>query len=215
MKNKAPHETPLSDRFGSYIAENNLMGKGDRILLAVSGGIDSMVMTHLFLHAGITAGLAHCNFSLRGIESDKDEEIVRLFAELNNMPFHTIRFNTKSYASENRISVQMAARELRYKWFEEVRSEHGYDKIAIAHNLNDNIETMLINLTRGTGLTGMAGIKPSTQRIIRPLMFATREEIDVYARKNNVNYPCLRKLILRLKRHLEKLLIDLQELMMS
>jgi len=178
----------LYDRFSAYVSENNLFRKSNRLLLAVSGGIDSMVMAHLILQTGIGAGIAHCNFMLRGIESDKDEEMVRLFAESNKLPFHFERFSTKYYASENKISVQMAARELRYKWFEEIRAKHGYDNIAIAHNLNDNIETMLINLTRGTGLTGLSGIKPSAGSIIRPLMFATREEIADFAAHNNVNY---------------------------
>ncbi len=188
MKKRVQAEIRLQDRFNSYIAEHNLAQPGDRLLLAVSGGIDSMVMTQLFLQSGIQAGIAHCNFSLRGIESDKDEELVCLFASANNMQFHSVRFSTKAYASENRISVQMAARELRYKWFEEIRAEYGYRKIAIAHNLNDNIETMLINLTRGTGITGLAGIRPSAGSIIRPLMFATREEIELYARQNEVKY---------------------------
>jgi tRNA(Ile)-lysidine synthase len=188
MKERVPEELRMQDRFSSYIAENNLVQAADRLLLAVSGGIDSMVMTQLFLQSGIYTGIAHCNFSLRGIESDKDEEMVRLFASENNIQFHSVRFSTKSYASANSISVQMAARELRYKWFEEIRADSGYQKIAIAHNLNDNIETMLINLIRGTGITGLAGIRPSTGSIIRPLMFATREEIELYASQNDVRY---------------------------
>jgi tRNA(Ile)-lysidine synthase len=188
MKQRVPEELRMQDRFSRYIAENKLVQAGDRLLLAVSGGIDSMVMTKLFLQAGLQTGIAHCNFSLRGTESDKDEELVRLFASENNMQFHSVRFSTKSYASAKRISVQMAARELRYKWFEEIRAEYGYQKIAIAHNLNDNIETMLINLIRGTGITGLAGIRPSAGSIIRPLMFATRDEIELYARQNDVRY---------------------------
>jgi len=188
MRKKVPDDSRMYDRFSAYLAKNNLFLKSDRLLLAVSGGIDSMVMAHLILQRGTGPGIAHCNFLLRGIESDKDEEMVRLFAESNKLPFHSERFSTKYYASENKVSVQMAARELRYKWFEEIRAKHGYDKIAIAHNLNDNIETMLINLTRGTGLTGLSGIKPSSGSIIRPLMFATREEIADFAAENNVNY---------------------------
>ena len=175
-------------KFNKYIAENKLLKPGQKILLAVSGGIDSMVMTHLFRHAGVAIGIAHCNFSLRSDESDRDEEMVSKFALDNNIDFFTTRFDTKSYASENGLSVQMAARELRYKWFEKIRKEHGYDAIAVAHNLNDNIETLLINLIRGTGIAGLTGMKPAANRIIRPLLFATRSEIVSYCEKNRITF---------------------------
>jgi tRNA(Ile)-lysidine synthase len=167
----------MINRFRNFIDENILIKQGERILLAVSGGIDSMAMTHLFLKSGYDIGIAHCNFSLRAEESDMDEELVAGFATENNIEFFGIRFETKDYAAENGISVQMAARELRYSWFEKIRSQNGYDLIAVAHNLNDNIETLLINLTRGTGLTGLTGMRPVANRIIRPLLFATRTEI--------------------------------------
>jgi tRNA(Ile)-lysidine synthase len=156
--------------------------------MAVSGGIDSMVMAHLFIKSGIKTGIAHCNFSLRGAESDKDEKLVRKFATANKIPFFSIRFKTKYYAHEKGISVQMAARELRYKWFEEIRKKNRYDSIAIAHNLNDNIETLLINLTRGTGIAGLTGIRSSGNRIIRPLLFATRESIENYCKTSKIKY---------------------------
>jgi tRNA(Ile)-lysidine synthase len=175
-------------KFKKYIAEHNLFMPGDKILLAVSGGIDSMVMTHLFMNAGIAMGIAHCNFSLRFAESDKDEELVSEFAAKNNIEFFTTRFDTKPYAGEHGLSVQMAARELRYRWFENIRKEHGYDAIAVAHNLNDNIETLLINLIRGTGIAGLTGMKPASHNIIRPLLFATRKEIVSYCEKNSINY---------------------------
>jgi tRNA(Ile)-lysidine synthase len=175
-------------KFKRYIREHNLLQPGGKILLAVSGGIDSMVMTHLFMHAGISVGIAHCNFSLRSGESDRDEEMVSEFAAENNIEFFTTRFDTKSYASENGLSVQMAARELRYRWFESIRKENEYDAIAVAHNLNDNIETMFINLIRGTGIAGLTGMRPSANNIIRPLLFATRREIVSYCTKNNINY---------------------------
>jgi tRNA(Ile)-lysidine synthase len=172
----------------NYIAEKNLIKKGDRLLLAVSGGIDSMVMSHLFLHLPYEFGIAHCNFSLRGTESDGDEMLVKTFCSEHNIPFHTVKFDTTTYARNNGLSIQMAARELRYRWFEEVRSGNGYDLIAIAHNLNDNIETLLINLTRGTGPAGLSGIKVTTGNIIRPLMFASREMIGRYCEENNIKY---------------------------
>lgn len=176
----------MIDEFRKFIFENNLINAGDKVLLAISGGIDSMAMAHLFLRCGFPVGIAHCNFSLRASESDKDEEMVRQFALDNKIPFYTTRFETKAFAKKKRLSIQMAARELRYKWFEEIRSTNGYNSIAVAHNLNDNIETLLINLTRGTGLAGLAGMRPLNNNIIRPLLFATRQTIQTYLEQNNI-----------------------------
>jgi tRNA(Ile)-lysidine synthase len=174
--------------FQKFIDDNQLIRHGERILLAVSGGIDSMVMAHLFLRMNYSCGIAHCNFSLRGAESDGDEQLVRGYAEKNNLPFYSIKFQTKDYAKEHGLSVQMAARELRYTWFEEIRQKEKFDLIAVAHNLNDNIETLLINLTRGTGLTGLTGIRPFSGKIIRPLLFATRKSISEYSSHYNVEF---------------------------
>ncbi|HPJ58840.1 MAG TPA: tRNA lysidine(34) synthetase TilS [Bacteroidales bacterium] len=174
--------------FKNYIEERKLSGSGDRILAAVSGGIDSMVMADLLARAGCDFAIAHCNFSLRGTESDGDEELVRSYAGNNNKAFFSIRFDTCGYAREKGISAEMAARELRYAWFEEIRSQNSFDLIAIAHNLNDNIETMLLNLTRGTGIAGLTGIRPRSGKIIRPLLFATRKSIEEYALKHRVSY---------------------------
>jgi tRNA(Ile)-lysidine synthase len=176
----------MLNEFLKYIEKNKLIRTDDRVLLAVSGGIDSMVMTHLFLAAGIKPGIAHCNFCLRARESDKDEELVREFAAGHNIPFFSKRFETKAYAKKMGISVQMAARELRFSWFEEIRDKNRFDVIAVAHNLNDNIETLLINLTRGTGITGLTGMKPVSNKIIRPLLFATRQEITDYCNTNHI-----------------------------
>jgi tRNA(Ile)-lysidine synthase len=176
----------MINEFNEFIAENHLINHEDRILLAVSGGIDSMVMAHLFLSQHYETGIAHCNFSLRGEESDKDEELVRNFAEVHNIRFFTTRFATKKFAGENKLSVQMAARDLRYAWFEEIRSKNGYDLIAVAHNLNDNIETLLINLTRGTGLAGMTGMKRVSNKIIRPLLFASRNDILTFQKEKGI-----------------------------
>ena len=174
--------------FIRYIEDNRLINKDERILLAVSGGIDSMVMAHLFIRAGIEIGIAHCNFSLRGQDSDLDEELVRKFAAENNISFFDVRFDTKTYAAEKGISIQMAARDLRYSWFEKIRKKHGFDSVAIAHNLNDNIETFLINLTRGTGISGLSGIRKTRDRVIRPLLFATRKSIENYCREYMIEY---------------------------
>ncbi|MFO7621237.1 MAG: tRNA lysidine(34) synthetase TilS [Bacteroidales bacterium] len=178
----------MIDAFLKYADTNSLFRPGEKILLAVSGGIDSMVMSHLFITTGKDIALAHCNFSLRGRESDMDEEFVQQMAFANKIPFYSERFDTKEYALLNHISVQVAARELRYNWFEKIRMEHGYDKIAVAHNLNDNTETLLINLIRGTGISGLTGMKPLSNRVIRPLLFATREEIVSYADRHGVAF---------------------------
>lgn len=174
--------------FLRYIEQNNLCGIKDRILLGVSGGIDSMAMARLFITGGYVTAIAHCNFCLRGTESDKDEELVAETAASCDIPVFIRKFDTLKYARENGISVQMAARELRYEWFEEVRSAHNYDFIAVAHNLNDNVETLLINLIRGTGLKGLTGIKPVSNMIIRPLLFATRAQIAEYCRLEKIPF---------------------------
>jgi tRNA(Ile)-lysidine synthase len=178
----------LYEDFLNFISENNLFGRNNRILLAVSGGIDSMVMAHLFLKLETIIGIAHCNFCLRDEESDKDEELVKSFSDKNGVPFYSRRFKTKEYSQENGISVQMAARELRYAWFENVRDENGFNFIAVAHNLNDNIETLLINLIRGTGITGLSGMRPASEKVIRPLLFALRSEIEDYCSQNRIPF---------------------------
>lgn len=177
----------ISD-FSNFISENKLIKESDRILLAVSGGIDSMVMAHLFRLLSYKTGIAHCNFALRGEESDKDEELVRNYASEHSIPFYSIRFDTKDFARKNKLSVQMAARELRYSWFEQIRAENGYDSIAVAHNLNDNIETILINLTRGTGIAGMTGMRAVNSKIIRPLLFASREMIAGFCNQHKIAF---------------------------
>lgn len=178
----------MLDDFIKYIEENHLFGQNDNILLGVSGGIDSMVMSHLFHEAGIPSGIAHCNFCLRAEESDRDEELVRNYAAENKIPFFSIRFDTKAYAKKQGISIQMAARELRYNWFETIRKENGFAFIAVGHNLDDNIETMLINLVRGTGIAGLTGMKPATDKIVRPLLFASRRRIAEYCGLNIISF---------------------------
>ena len=174
--------------FLKFIEDNRLIKKNDRVLLAVSGGIDSMVMTDLFIKSGINIGIAHCNFTLRAGESDKDEKYVREFATDHNIPYYSQRFDTRAISCEKKISVQMAARNLRYTWFEEIRNKNGYDSIAVAHNLSDNVETFLINLARGTGIKGLSGIKKKSGRVIRPILFASRLTIEEYSTNWKINY---------------------------
>lgn len=178
----------MQEEFRKFVNDNSLFGKNERILLAVSGGIDSMVMANLFLSLENFTGIAHCNFNLRGKESDMDENLVRDFGHEHHIGVHTVRFDTSGYAAEKGISVQMAARELRYSWFEEIRDKYSYDLIALAHNLNDNVETFLINLTRGTGIAGLTGMKPLNNRLVRPLLFATRRAIEEYSLRNGISY---------------------------
>jgi tRNA(Ile)-lysidine synthase len=171
----------MHEEFIKYLTDTCNCSSDSRFLLAVSGGVDSVVMTHLFHESGIDFSIAHCNFHLRGEESDGDQRFVEELAKQLSHPFYKKDFNTYSYADDQSISVQMAARNLRYAWFEEVRKEYQYDYISIAHNRNDVIETVLLNFARGTGIRGLTGIKPHNGNIIRPLLFAPRHDIMQFA----------------------------------
>jgi len=174
--------------FESYILDHKLFSRNDKLLLAVSGGVDSVVMLDLFIRAEYSCTVAHCNFKLRGEESDSDEIFVKELAEKHKILFYSKSFNTIDYANNNRISIQMAARELRYEWFEDLRVELNCDYIATAHNKNDVIETFFINLTRGTGIRGLTGIPPKSDSIVRPLIFFEREDIYEYAKSNELSW---------------------------
>lgn len=167
--------------FESSLAE--LCPQGSRLVVAASGGLDSMVLAHLMEQTGQALCLAHANFQLRGEDSLEDEAFVRQWAEARAIPFFFARFSTNNYAEEKGLSIQMAARALRYEWFEHVRATHGYDFIATAHHLNDSIETVLLNWTRGASFESLAGIPRKRDHIIRPLLFATRADIERYARE--------------------------------
>ena len=168
----------------NHIDRHTLCKTKDKILLTVSGGIDSMVMLDLFLKAGFSVGVVHCNFQLRGKDSDLDEEHVRKAA--GQQPFFSGRFDTIDFAMQNNLSIQMAARELRYRFFDEVLIKERFDWIATAHQLNDSLETALMHFLKGTGIEGITGIPVRNERIIRPLLFATREMIVDYATANNI-----------------------------
>jgi len=178
----------MQERFEKYINENKLLLPTDKIILAVSGGVDSSVMLHLFHTSGIRAVVAHCNFRLRGEQSDADETFVRELANFYNVPFFVMHFNTLEYAELQKLSIQMAARELRYNWFENLRQLQGFQYIATAHNADDAIETFFINLMRGSGIQGLTGIKNKNGLIIRPLLFAFRSEIMEYCNKHKLKF---------------------------
>ncbi len=175
-------------KFSHFLTKNELLNHSEKVLLAVSGGKDSMLMLHLMHDLGFQIGIAHCNFQLRGKESDLDEELVRNFALQHQIPFHVIHFDTEEYADEHKISIQMAARELRYEWFEQLRTEFGYVKIAIAQHLNDHIETSLFNLSRSTGLKGLLGISIQRGHLIRPLMCFTGAEVEQTVKDLQIPY---------------------------
>lgn len=158
----------------------------DKILLAVSGGLDSMVMFHLMREAGFSVAVVHCNFQLRGSESRSDEELVRTASQKEDIPFFVKRFDTGQYASRQGISIQMAARALRYEFFNEILETHAYDYVATAHHFNDTIETIIMNLVRGTGIDGFTGIAVKNEKVIRPMLFATRKMLLDHAQANNI-----------------------------
>ena len=178
----------VQERFSQFLDEQALCRLGRRVLLAVSGGKDSVLMAHLFADADYAVGIAHCNFQLRGGESDADEVLVNRLARQLDVPFYTTAFDTEAHARTHGISIQMAARDLRYDWLETIRTSQGYDYIAIAQHQNDHLETLLLNLVRGTGLSGLRGIQPKRGRIIRPMLFLTAAEVAVEVARQGLDY---------------------------
>lgn len=175
-------------RFLNYIKEKQLTQKGDKLLLAVSGGSDSMVLSDLFYRTGFSFGIAHCNFKLREKDAERDEAFTEKYASEIQVPFHVIRFDTKAYAAERGLSIEEAARELRYNWFEEIRKQYGYTFVATAHHQNDNVETLLLNFFKGTGIRGLHGIPPKNGRVIRPMLFMSKEEVKSYIHAHHITY---------------------------
>lgn len=182
----------MQERFDKFLS--GLLPYNGAVLLAVSGGVDSMVMADLFLHSSLKplVAIAHCNFHLRGEESDSDESFVREWAENNGLHFFKKDFDTREYSASGGVSIEMAARELRYAWFADLCGTYGYSAVAVAHNANDNAETLVLNLLRGTGLKGITGISRkstlpgSGTLLIRPMLDFTREEIKEYALSRNI-----------------------------
>jgi len=178
----------LSTQFQSFLNKNELFRKEEKVLLAVSGGVDSVVLCYLFFQAKFNFGIAHCNFQLRGEASDADEQFVKKLAEKFRVPFFATTFQTKEFAETHQISIQMAARDLRYEWLENIRQDIDFQCIATAHHLNDSIETFFYNFARGTGIRGLQGIPIKNGRIIRPLLFATKKEILDFAIAHDIAY---------------------------
>jgi len=176
------------EQFLNHIHRHQLCKTTDKILLAISGGIDSMVMADLFLKTRHRIAVAHVNYQLREAESHRDEDFVRTFCSKNNLEFHSLKAETTKIATETRQSVQLAARRIRYDFFKQLIREKAYGFVATAHNLNDNLETIIMNLVRGTGIDGLSGIPLTADYLIRPLLFASREQIMAYADENQISW---------------------------
>ncbi|MCB0465401.1 MAG: tRNA lysidine(34) synthetase TilS [Aequorivita sp.] len=178
----------MQTQFKKNIENNFPFLLGKKLLIACSGGLDSVVLTHLMNNLNFEIALAHCNFSLRGKESDGDEMFVIGFAKSLEIPVFSETFDTKKFATDLKISTQMAARDLRYNWFSEILKDFKYDYLLTAHHLDDDLETFFINLSRGTGLNGLTGIPRENNKTMRPLLNFSRKEILQYAEKNNLKW---------------------------
>ena len=178
----------IQHRVTQYIEKEGLFSSENKILVALSGGADSVALLCILHTAGYRCEAAHCNFHLRGEESNRDEQFVRQLCEKYKINLHTIDFDTTRYATEKHISIEMGARELRYNWFEKTRKDCQADVIAVAHHQDDSVETILLNLIRGTGITGLLGIRPRNGVVVRPLLCINREEIIHYLQSIQQEY---------------------------
>ena len=175
-------------KFKQHLHQNFPLLEDGKLLIAVSGGIDSVVLAHLCSQLDLSFSLCHCNFNLRGQESNDDEAYVKELAKNLQVPVYTSSFETEKYATKNKVSIQVAARDLRYAWFYELLENKLYDYVLTAHNTNDNLETFIINLTRGTGLEGFTGIPPINNKAVRPLLAFSRDDITLFAIKNEIDW---------------------------
>ena len=178
----------MLEQVEKYIQDNNLANKGTPILVACSVGVDSMVLVKLLQLLTFPISIAHCNFQLRDEESDGDESFIRTYAEENNIPLFVKRFETIAYKKNSKISTQMAARELRYEWFEQIRKENNFHSIATAHHLDDQLETILMNFAKGTGVNGLSGMQAKNNFIIRPLLQIPKQSILQFAQDNHLAF---------------------------
>lgn len=175
-------------KFQNLLNANLSFLKGKKLLLAVSGGIDSMVLVHLCHQLNLDFAIAHCNFQLRGVESNDDEAFVKSHAEKIQVPVFIERFDTQTFADRHKLSIQVVARNLRYEWFYSLLANHNFDYILTAHHLDDSLETFLINFTRGSGIEGLTGIPQQNDKIVRPLLNFSRNDIEVFAQDNTVEW---------------------------
>ena len=178
----------MLQKFQNHIIQTFSFLNGEKLLLATSGGLDSMVMLDLFHKLSFEIAIAHCNFQLRGLESFEDQSFIQNYAEVNKIRLFVTQFDTETFAKDFKLSTQVAARELRYSWFYELLETENFDYILTAHQADDNIETFLINLVRGTGLDGLTGIPAHNDKIIRPLLIFSRQEIEQYAKDNAIEW---------------------------
>ncbi len=178
----------MQDRFQNHIYEHFPELLERSFLVACSGGLDSVVLAWLCSRSGMSFGLAHCNFSLRGNESEEDQKFVKHLASDLQVPFFVTHFDTLGYVNKNKVSVQIAARELRYQWFNELLETKEYDFMATAHHLDDSLETFIINLSRGTGIDGLTGIPEKINKIVRPLLPFSRDEILAFAEDQGISW---------------------------
>ena len=171
-----------------YIEKHKLLKPNELYIVALSGGADSVALLLLLKNGGFNIHAAHCNFHLRGEESDRDEAFCEQLCADENIPFHRAHFDTREYADLHKVSIEMAARELRYRWFEQLRQDIGAAGICVAHHRDDSVETVLLNLVRGTGLRGLAGIQPRNGHILRPLLCVSRAEIEAFLAEKGQKY---------------------------
>lgn len=178
----------IKQQVSQYIEKKQLFRPEDRILVALSGGADSVALLRILLSLGYACEAAHCNFHLRAEESDRDEAFTRNLCQELQVSLHIRHFNTVEHAEKRKISIEMAARELRYQWFDEIKKETGAIAIAVAHHQDDSAETLLLNLIRGTGINGLLGIRPKNDNIVRPLLCTTRQELILYLERIGQKY---------------------------